>query len=537
MKKEILDNKLKDASYTAFAEANRWRAVASKINDENGLFREKIVILAYASELYFKSILKRVRARVKFSILENPIDSYIKAKIIDRLIQLGFINYNDLIKTRNFHFQDGFIKRKNININLTDLYRDKGDYSSYLFSYFYDKIDKIFSEDERKNGNDFFDGNNSFDGNEDCFVGKLISDIFGKNSDEYNYDYVLALGGFDSSKDYYRDRLEQLYLSFYKINYLSPDERNDDYDEYKWINDLVKYLIIELEKYYRQILLDFSFDGFSLEQLYYNLPNDLKGKDPLLIRNILSGLCMYSNDEIDNFLRYNTNNEIKKSDMNNESLANDIISFVKKNDNESRFSLWLNRKSDTDLDKYYENYINDINSLISILSLLGNNIDFRKRLDQKIKFAYLSNKYLSMSVETIYNLYNNIDKINSKNLNLFFENEFDSFIYDHDEGCGYVNRLNINWLEKYDRNEYFDIRDGIPTMEIRFGKNAELLTLDIEEKIVNVLISENIPLVNVIVKTAFKEYFNGNLVEYIEKLKNYGAEFEMFKNQNNEMKR
>ena len=57
MKKEILDNKLKDASYTAFSEANRWRAVASKINDENGLFREKIVILAYASELYFKSIL------------------------------------------------------------------------------------------------------------------------------------------------------------------------------------------------------------------------------------------------------------------------------------------------------------------------------------------------------------------------------------------------------------------------------------------------------------------------------------------------
>jgi hypothetical protein len=53
-----IDSKgLKAAACCAMMEANRWKAVAKKIEDEKGLFREKIVILSYVAELYLKSIL------------------------------------------------------------------------------------------------------------------------------------------------------------------------------------------------------------------------------------------------------------------------------------------------------------------------------------------------------------------------------------------------------------------------------------------------------------------------------------------------
>lgn len=53
-----IDSKgLNAAACCAMIEANRWKAVAKKIEDEKGLFREKIVILSYVAELYLKSIL------------------------------------------------------------------------------------------------------------------------------------------------------------------------------------------------------------------------------------------------------------------------------------------------------------------------------------------------------------------------------------------------------------------------------------------------------------------------------------------------
>lgn len=48
---------LKATACYAMMEANRWKCVAEKINNENGLIREKIVIFSYVSELYLKSIL------------------------------------------------------------------------------------------------------------------------------------------------------------------------------------------------------------------------------------------------------------------------------------------------------------------------------------------------------------------------------------------------------------------------------------------------------------------------------------------------
>lgn len=57
MKRKIGNNRLKEAAFHALLEARRWKAIASKIEDERGLLREENVICAYAIELCFKSLL------------------------------------------------------------------------------------------------------------------------------------------------------------------------------------------------------------------------------------------------------------------------------------------------------------------------------------------------------------------------------------------------------------------------------------------------------------------------------------------------
>lgn len=54
---KIESKDLKTYACYAMMEANRWKAVAKKIDDEKGLSREKIVILSYVAELYLKSML------------------------------------------------------------------------------------------------------------------------------------------------------------------------------------------------------------------------------------------------------------------------------------------------------------------------------------------------------------------------------------------------------------------------------------------------------------------------------------------------
>ena len=48
---------MKEAAYHAVLEARRWKAIALRVENEEGLLREENVIYAYAIELCFKSIL------------------------------------------------------------------------------------------------------------------------------------------------------------------------------------------------------------------------------------------------------------------------------------------------------------------------------------------------------------------------------------------------------------------------------------------------------------------------------------------------
>ena len=89
--------------------------------------------------------------------------------------------------------------------------------------------------------------------------------------------------------------------------------------------------------------------------------------------------------------------------------------------------------------------------------------------------------------------------------------------------------FNNSWLNKYDRDKFFGIKNNVPTILHKFGKNETVLTLEIEQGIINILKENDIPLIDIIVKHAFREYFSGTLSEYITKTKEYDTIFEQKK--------
>ena len=176
---------------------------------------------------------------------------------------------------------------------------------------------------------------------------------------------------------------------------------------------------------------------------------------------------------------------------------------------------------------YFFNMMRDVSNLSMIINMIGN-VDIKgMTLEQKLMFSYLCNKHITNSLEEIYSFnfkkYTNIDY---SNVTRFF-NRVLKYNFIHIDGATIPEKktiqFNNGWLRKYDTKRFFAIKNGVPTMERRYGKDSQLLTLEIEEKIINVLKSEGIKLSEVIVTTAFREYFNGNLAMYVEKLKGYDA--------------
>ena len=207
------------------------------------------------------------------------------------------------------------------------------------------------------------------------------------------------------------------------------------------------------------------------------------------------------------------------------SVVNGILEKIKFDDGASyetiKNILEINQKG------YFFNMMRDVSNLSMIINMVGN-VDIKgMSLEQKLMFSYLCNKYITNSLEEIYSFnfskYTNVDY---SNVIRFFNRVLKyNFIRSGDATIPEKKTIQFNngWLRNYDRKRFFAIKNGVPTMERRYGKNSELLTFEIEEKISNILNSEGIPLSEVIVITAFKEYFNNNLALYVEKLKGYDA--------------
>jgi len=214
------------------------------------------------------------------------------------------------------------------------------------------------------------------------------------------------------------------------------------------------------------------------------------------------------------------------------SLVNNILEKIKDEDEASYVAikdvLEMNQRG------YFFNMMRDVNNLSMVINMIGN-VDYKgMTLEQKLMFSYLCNKYIYNSFEDIYSFnFSKYTDVDYSNVTKFF-NRVLKYNFIRSENATIPERktiqFNNGWLRNYDRKRFFAIKNGVPTMEHRYGKNSELLTFEIEEKIINVLKSEGIPLSEVIVTTAFKEYFNGNLALYVDKLKGYDAMYEETKN-------
>jgi len=179
---------------------------------------------------------------------------------------------------------------------------------------------------------------------------------------------------------------------------------------------------------------------------------------------------------------------------------------------------------------YFFNIMNDVKNLSRIINMIGN-VDFKgMTLEQKLMFSYLCNKHVLHRLEEIYSFnFSKYTQEDYSNVTRFFNRVLKyNFICSENVTIPEKKTIQFNngWIREYNRDRFFAIKNGKATIERKYGKDGEILTFEIEEMIINVLKSEGIPLNEVIVTTAFKEYFNGNLALYIEKFKEYDALYE-----------
>jgi len=210
-------------------------------------------------------------------------------------------------------------------------------------------------------------------------------------------------------------------------------------------------------------------------------------------------------------------------------------------DKDMRTYVKIKKILERNADLYMMSMLNDIDNfgkiILSLGSLNGNSLN----IEQKVKFAYLYYKYIYNSLDEIYifnkRYYKNVNVMSmqeiidrTRAIDTFFRRFFKfHFIYNDTiflEDIPEVKTIMFNnsWVRKYERDKFFAIKDGRPTMEHRYGKNGNLLTLDIEQYVVNELKKIGIPLNDCVVQCAFREYFNDNLDEYINKLLSYDDE-------------
>lgn len=219
-------------------------------------------------------------------------------------------------------------------------------------------------------------------------------------------------------------------------------------------------------------------------------------------------------------------------------LSTSIIDTVLENLKDMDIDVYNNIRSILAINqnKWFINMKNSIYNLDIIISLLDIDKDNKLNIVQKTKFAYLYFKYINNSLEDIYNFnYSKYSKIDCLAIDNFFKNVLKyNYLYNGVNDAGIVFdsdtiKFNNSWLNSYDRNKFFAIKDGKMTMEYRYGKSEQLLTLDIEKMIINKLMDNDIPLLDTIVQVAFREYFKGNLDDYIEQFRVYNQEFEAVK--------
>lgn len=325
-------------------------------------------------------------------------------------------------------------------------------------------------------------------------------------------------------------RTRDMYIYLLKENFVKyidcvPEKVHD--------SDLYAIAMLELKKLMeqRKTINTDSFLCRNVIQLYPYLIKALsRGKRDEIINEDLYALTINGGTISGIALKY---------ELDIDTVRN-VLERMKENNLEMYTS--IKKVLDSNQKKFYVGMMLDIKKLGMIISSLGSLNGQTLSAEQKIKFSYLCHKCIYNPLEEIYsyNKRHNIDTDNninneekneymmlSKKINVFFRRflKYNFVICDGVTIIDIPERntiiFNNSWLKRYDREKFFAIRDGVPTAEKRYGKNASLLTFEIEEYVISELNRFDIPLIDVIVQGAFREYFNGNLDGYLSKFQEY----------------
>lgn len=162
----------------------------------------------------------------------------------------------------------------------------------------------------------------------------------------------------------------------------------------------------------------------------------------------------------------------------------------------------------------------DCSNLCEIIDSLGEVDNSFLPIDKKIKFSYLYYKRIYNPIESIYDFAKRYENNNwSGKIIKFLDNVFkydllNNSVISQEAYDSYT--FNNTWIDRFNKRKFLKLTDDISNFSYTY--NGIEITTDMIDKIVKILVHEDIPLSNVIVRVALKEYINNNLDKYISYL-------------------
>ena len=159
----------------------------------------------------------------------------------------------------------------------------------------------------------------------------------------------------------------------------------------------------------------------------------------------------------------------------------------------------------------------DCSNLCEIIDSLGKVDDSFLSIDKKITFSYLYYKKIYNPLESIYDFAKRYENTNwSNKIIKFLDSVFkydllNNSIISQETFDSY--KFNNTWLNSFNKNKFLKSKTVFS-----YSYNGIKITIDMIDKIIKILVHENIPLSNIIMQVAIKECINNNLDEYISYL-------------------